>query len=201
MRTFALIPAAGKSVRMGQPKLALPLGDYTVLEHVVAALHEGGISDILVVLGPHVAFLKEMAENAGAKALVLPEETPDMRTTVQYGLDWIERHRQPATDDAWLLVPADHPTLAAAVVRALLEARRVNPQATIVLPTHEGKRGHPALIAWKHAEGMRGLPADQGLNVYLRQHQDETLELPWPTADVLTDLDTPADYEKLRRKV
>ena len=49
-RVFALIPAAGKSARMGRPKLSLPLGDHTVLECVIATLREAGISDILVVV-------------------------------------------------------------------------------------------------------------------------------------------------------
>ncbi len=40
---FALIPAAGKSARMGRPKLTLPLGGRTVLEHVVTALRRGGV--------------------------------------------------------------------------------------------------------------------------------------------------------------
>jgi CTP:molybdopterin cytidylyltransferase MocA len=36
MQTFAIIPAAGRSVRMGQPKLLLPWGQTTLLEHVLA---------------------------------------------------------------------------------------------------------------------------------------------------------------------
>ena len=35
---FAVVPACGHSTRMGRPKLALPLGDRTVIERVVAAL-------------------------------------------------------------------------------------------------------------------------------------------------------------------
>ncbi len=46
---------------------------------------------------------------------------------------------------------------------------------------------------------MRGLPAGRGLNVYLRQHQEETLEVPVASAEILFDLDTPADYELLKR--
>ena len=38
MRTFGLIPAAGKSRRMGQPKLLLQLGTTSVLELVVSAV-------------------------------------------------------------------------------------------------------------------------------------------------------------------
>ena len=62
----ALIPAAGHSRRMGRPKLALPLGDRTVLEHVLTALRDGGVERILVVLGPHVADLGPIAARAGA---------------------------------------------------------------------------------------------------------------------------------------
>ena len=48
---YALIPAAGKSRRMGRPKVSLPLGGRVVLEHVIVALKQAGIEDILVVLG------------------------------------------------------------------------------------------------------------------------------------------------------
>ncbi len=50
---FAVVPAAGRSSRMGRPKLSLPLGGRTVLEHVVIALRQGGVDEVLVVVGPH----------------------------------------------------------------------------------------------------------------------------------------------------
>ncbi len=198
--TFALIPAAGKSTRMGRPKLALPLGERTVLEHVVAALRSGGAEHVLVVVGPHVAELAPLAESAGAAVLVLSEETADMRATVEAGLRWLEEKFAPRPEDAWLLAPADHPTLEAEVVRQLLAARAAHPEASVLIPTFGGQRGHPALIAWNHVAAMRGLPGGQGLNVYLRQQTSETLELPVDTDAVLCDLDTPEDYERLRRK-
>ncbi len=199
MRTFALIPAAGKSTRMGRPKLALPLGERTVLEWVIAALRAGGIEHILVVVGPHVPELVALAESAGAAVLLLPEETADMRATVERGLDWLEERFQPGDDDNWLLVPADHPTLDAAVVRQLLAMRATNAEQSIVIPTFGGKRGHPALIAWGHAAKMRAMPPGVGLNSYLRQN--DVAELPVASEAVLSDLDTPADYELMRRLV
>ena len=51
---FAVLPAAGKSTRMGRPKLALPLGERTILEQVVAALRQAEVEHILVIVGPHV---------------------------------------------------------------------------------------------------------------------------------------------------
>lgn len=188
-----LIPAAGHSRRMGRPKLALPLLGQPLLAHVVTALRDGGADPVLVVLGPHVADLAAVARAAGGEALVLEAPTPDMRTTIERGLDWLQAWRLPADEDAWLLAPADHPTLDSALVRRLIGARA---EASIVVPTHEGKRGHPALIGWRHVAGLRAHRRDEGLNAYLRLYAGETRELSaGPSA--VEDVDTPEDYERL----
>jgi molybdenum cofactor cytidylyltransferase len=197
--TFALIPAAGTSSRMGRPKLALPLGERTVLGHVVEALQRAGVEHILVVVGPHVPDLVPLARAAGAAVLLLPEQTADMRATVEQGLSWLEARFHPHEKENWLLVPADHPTLHPNVVSQLLQARQRNRHYSIVVPTFQGHRGHPALLSWEHVAGISKLPAHHGLNVYLRQHAAATLEVAVDSADILWDLDTPEDYEQLRR--
>src|SRR5262245_58988222 len=191
---IALIPAAGHSTRMGRPKLSLPLRGRSVLECVVETLKSAGVAEVVVVIGPHVAELVPLAERAGAHALLLTEVTPDMRTTVERGLDWIEQAFHPQRDDAWLLVPADHPALDAAAVRHLIAEYQTQARCTIAVPTFAGKRGHPAVIAWNHVAGIRAMKADVGLNVYLRQHAGETLAVPVDTDGVLIDLDTKEDY-------
>jgi molybdenum cofactor cytidylyltransferase len=198
--TFAVVPAGGRSTRMGQPKLLLPLAGGTVLEHVVVALREGGVEHTLVVVGPHVPELAPLAQSAGAHVFLLPHETADMRQTVEQGLAWLEDRFRPKPDDGWLLVPADHPALDAPLIRQLLEARAAHPERSIVMPTFAGRRGHPTLIAWGHVAGIRAHPAAEGLNAYLRLHEAETLEMPAADAAVLCDLDTPEDYERLRRR-
>jgi molybdenum cofactor cytidylyltransferase len=195
-RTFGLIPAAGKSTRMGRPKLLLPLAGRTILEHVITAVREAGIDSTLVVVGPHVPDLVLLAETAGADVLVLGEQTPDMRATVEQGLRWLERHFSPLPDDGWLLLPADHPTIHSAVIRDLMDARQRNPQASLVVPTYQGQRGHPALLAWSHVAALKAFPEGLGLNLYLRQHAVQTLEVPVASADILWDLDTPEDYAR-----
>lgn len=199
-RTFAVIPAAGTSSRMGRPKLLLPLGGRSVLECVIAAVKEAGVDTVLVVVGPHVRELLPVAREAGASVLELDEETADMRTTVQHGLDWLERHCEPSPDDQWLLLPADHPTLDPEIVRAVLQARLDAPDRSIVIPTYRGKRGHPALLTWRHVPSIRAFLPGQGLNTYMRQRADEVLEKPMPSDAVLVDLDTPEDYARLRER-
>ena len=149
----------------------------------------------LVVIGPHVPELAPLATAAGADVLALAEPTPDMRATVERGLDWIELRFRPHPDEPWLLVPADHPVLDPEVVRQVIAGGTA--AQPIVVPVFEGRRGHPTRFAWRHAAGIRALPADQGINAFLRVQAAEVRELPLSNPGVLTDLDTPEDLARL----
>lgn len=196
---YAVLPAAGRSTRMGRPKLALPLGEHTILEHVLIALRLAKVEHILVVIGPHVRELEAMAKNVGAHVYCPAEEPSGMRATVEHGLRWLEERFRPRPDDAWLLALADHPTLTPTVVHTLEVAWKAHPEYSIFVPTYEGRRGHPLLLTWEHVPHIRECPAEQGLNTYVRQRIAETLEVPVADPYVLGDVDTPDDYERLRR--
>jgi CTP:molybdopterin cytidylyltransferase MocA len=192
-----LIPAGGLSSRMGQPKLLLELGGNTVIARVVAAFHSAGIERVLVVTPPDLPALAETSRQAGASVLGLPNQTPDMRSTVEAGLAWIEQTWKPNAHDAWFLTPADHPVLAPQVIRRLREARHATPTHSIFIPTHDGKRGHPALIGWQHVTGIRVAPAGTGLNQYLRTQGELVREVPVRDPGVLVDLDTAEDWARV----
>jgi molybdenum cofactor cytidylyltransferase len=192
---FAVVPACGQSSRMGRPKLSLPLGTCTVIEHVIVALRSGGVEQVLVVVGPHVPELVPLALAAGAEVLEVPEVTSDMRATVERGLAYLEEHFHPQPDDWWMLAPADQPILSAAVVRDLIAAT-ISPLHNIIIPVHGEKRGHPTLIRWRKVAEIRAMPPDRGINSFLRAHAQETLELPISDPGILSDLDTPEDYAR-----
>lgn len=179
---------------MGRPKLLLPFGGRSVIERVVETLRDGGAAHVLVVTGPHVPELVPVVRSAGAEVLVLEQPTPDMRTTVERGLAWIEERLRPSPDYRWLLAPADHPAFSTSTVRTLIEA---DESASIVVPTHSGRRGHPALLRWRHAADIRALPPDQGINAFLRSRAPETQEAPVSDPGILVNLDTPEDYDRL----
>jgi molybdenum cofactor cytidylyltransferase len=183
---------------MGRPKLSLPLGGKAVLAWVIDALRQAGVDRILTVIGPHVPELVPLARGAGSEVLLLEEQTKGMRGSVEQGLNCVEKRWRPDVKDCWLLALADHPLLSSEVVRRLLKEWE-GQRASILIPTYQGRRGHPTLLGWRHALGIRALDPGFRLNAYIRSQWAETHEIPVDDPDILNDLDTPEDYDRWQR--
>ncbi len=191
-RVFAVVPAAGESRRMGRPKLLLPIDERLVIHRVIDAIVQAGVTDIWVLVRDNHPDLK--AELTGASANVITSApTPGMRESTELLLREIQSRRQPTFHDAWLLCPADHPTLDSRVIRSLIEHRGRHPRG-IWVPTWRGRRGHPVLFSWDLAREVPSIPVDRGLNHLLSEFAGDVHEVEVETGEVLRDLDTPDDY-------
>jgi molybdenum cofactor cytidylyltransferase len=199
-RLFAVIPAAGHSRRMGTPKLLLPLGDKTVIARLLDVLDHPAIADRVVVLRRDDDKLASAVRAAGATVVQPSADPPEMRTSVEHALSYIEQQHHPPADDGWLLVPGDHPMLEVDVLNTLIE-RWQSGNDLIVLPTFQQRRGHPTLFRWSLAAEVPQLGPSQGLNALLHRHAAQVREIPVNNDSVLMDLDVPADYEALRQRL
>ncbi len=147
-QSFAIIPAAGRSQRMGRPKLLLPWQGSTVIEHVVAAWSASAVQQVVIVVAPDNLPLAKVCRNLPCQLLVPATPPPDMKASVCCALNWIKEHHSPLPTDAWLVAPADLPGLSAEAIDGVLTA--YDPlDATIVVPQHAGRRGHPVLFPWQ----------------------------------------------------
>ncbi len=191
---------------MGEPKLLLDVAGKTVIARVISALREAGVSRTLVVTRPSEAALVLESQRAGAEVLLPPFDPEEMRHSVEWALrDLLEHHSHSGLAcseeiappcDGWILVPADHPTLNHKVILQLIAAWSANPQM-IAVPVFQGRRGHPTIFPWSTVNEVLALPADQGLNQLLRMNPERVLEVSLTDAQVIEDLDTPADYARL----
>ena len=195
---YAVIPAAGLSRRMGRPKLLLPLGEKTVLARLLETLDRPRVRCRAVVLRRSDEELAAEVQKAGAWAIQPETDPPEMRESVQHALSAVAERFHPQDEDGWLLVPGDHPVLSAAVIDQLLSAWQTT-AADILIPTCQGRRGHPTLFSWELAGRVPGIPEDRGLNWLVRSGGATIEEVSLDDPAILTDLDTPADYEALRR--
>jgi len=201
MQTFAIIPAAGRSLRMGRPKLLLPWGQTTVLGHVLETWAASRVDRVVLVVHPEDSPIVAIGAAAGAH-VVQPSSAPsEMKDSVQLALDYISEFA-PHSTDAWLLAPADMPTLTVGTIDALVGAYEASLAADsaveprIWAPRSGGRRGHPVLFPWSLSAELAELGPDQGINALVVRHEVAYVEA---AADaILEDLDTPEDYERLR---
>ncbi|MCA9070161.1 MAG: nucleotidyltransferase family protein [Planctomycetaceae bacterium] len=195
---YAVVPAAGLSRRMGQPKLLLPLGGKTVMARLLEALHQPQIACRAVVLRREDEDLCREVQKAQAWR-IQPQVNPrEMRESVEIALTEIGQRFSPNPQDGWLLVPADHPTLSPRVINNLVSAWQTT-SADILIPSWEGRRGHPTIFSWELATRVCEIPPNQGLNWLVRCGEFSLEELPLDDPAIFTDLDTPDDYEALKR--
>ncbi len=189
--SFAIVPAAGRSVRMGQHKLLLPWREVTVIESVLSRWCESRVDHVVVVVRPDDGQLAEICRRAGVEVVVPPFAPEQMKTSVQLALAYVERHFRPNDRDAWLLAPADMPDLPVAIVDRLIASFASEP-STILVPTRNGRRGHPVLFPWPLSRDVHQLGHDLGVNALLDRHTIR--EIPCDESAIHQDLDTPDDY-------
>lgn len=194
-QVFAIVPAAGRSRRMGSPKLLLPWGEATVIEQVLAAWQSAGVARRVVVTHRDDIQLAQLARAAGAEVVTPAVPPPDMKASVRAAIGYLAQQYQPAADDLWLLAPADMPRLSPGVIQGLLAAAPQNPHA-ILVPTYDGRRGHPVLFRWSMSSDIDALAENEGVNELLNRYP--VIEIPVPDDAILADLDTPDDYRNAR---
>lgn len=202
-RVFAVVPAAGHSRRMGQPKLLLPFRGRSIVAHLIETLVASGLSEVVIVVRSGDTALAEEVQSLQVERpqlhMVQPAIDPaDMRTSVQIGLDALVRRHQPAAGDAWLLVPGDHPLVSRRAVEAVIaEWKSAAGGCDAVIPEFEGRPGHPTLLSWGVVESIPRIPKDKGLNWLLRQPGFRKRRCEVDQPGVVFDLDTPEDYRRL----
>src|SRR4051794_285429 len=122
-RYFGLVPAAGHSARMGEPKLLMPVASKPLIAHTLAAWQQSRVDRIIAVVRPGddalAAAVMNRSKAQGPKSkveLVVPDvPPPDMKASLQAALRHIERQHTPNTSDAFLVAPADMPRLSTAI--------------------------------------------------------------------------------------
>jgi molybdenum cofactor cytidylyltransferase len=193
--SIAIIPAAGRSLRMGQPKLLLPWGKSTIIEAVLDAWQKSLVPEVVVIVHPDDAPLAEICRARGVHVVVAESPPPDMKASVRLGLAFARETFSPGEGDAWLLAPADLPTLSPHVIDLVL-SQHDPAQPAILVPRHGDRRGHPALFPWPLADEVARLAEGEGVSALCSRHA--VREVPLPPELAASDVDTPEDYARTR---
>lgn len=188
MKISAIVLAAGKSERMGTPKPLLAIIGTTFLETVIKNLKRAGLEEIIIVLGYKAEEIRSHLP-AGVKSVVNENYERGQLSSLKVGLRLL-----PSDTDGFLMVLVDHPLVAKATYRAIIELLAKG--APIILPKYKGKRGHPVGFSTAYIKELMDAPEDIGARFVIKNNIDNLVELPVDDRNVCFNINTVEDYER-----
>ncbi len=186
----AIIPAAGRSHRMGEPKALLDAGGMSFLARVLTSLREGGAGPLLVVVRDLENAIAMEASSLGGQVVLNPDPSQGPVSSLQVGIRSL-----PDDAQAVFFSPVDHPLFSPDTVRALILGF-LESGAPLVVPSFEGWRGHPVLFGRRLFPELLGTDLTEGARTVVRRYLADRLQLPVDDPGVLADIDTPEEYRK-----
>lgn len=189
-----ILLSAGSSSRFGSPKALARLNQTTtVIEHIQKVILASQMNEIIIVLG-------DLAEQ------IKPFIFPNKKTKVIYNENY--RRGQTSSFKAGLsradtgslgvmLVPVDYPLIQNQTFRILTE-KFLETTPSVILPSHNGKNGHPPIFHARLREQLLLLDDSTPIHTCIRQHTDDTVILPVNDIGVVTSFNTPQEFEQVK---
>jgi molybdenum cofactor cytidylyltransferase len=186
----AIVLAAGQSHRMGRQKLLLPFRGRPLIAKVVDELLRSQVDRVLVVIGRDGKPVTEALAGRSVSFVTNTHDAGEMLWSVRCGLAAV-----PEETSAVIVALGDQPGITAEVVGTLVRSFRTGDRG-IVVPTYEGKRGHPLLFAIAYRDEILTRYEGRGLRALLDAHPSDVFDLEVASSGVLEDIDLPADYQR-----
>jgi len=191
-RIAAVVLAAGRSTRMGSDKLGLPWRGRTLLEWVLdaACALPHVVLPVVLVGGP--PGLGALPGHVVRIPWPVQGETPGQADSLKAGLSALP----PGLDGAMILL-GDMPLITPGLVGKLERAFR---PGRFLVPRHDGRRGNPVIIPSDWFARVLELEGDTGARPLLGSPDALVDYLDVDDTAILTDVDTPDDYARLKNQ-
>jgi len=194
-RVAGVVLAAGASTRFGRPKQLLDWNGRPLVAHTADVALSAGLDPVVVVLGCQA---KDVRAALGERPVLTAMNwrwEEGLSTSVQAGLAAL-----PLDVEAAVFFQCDQPLVSPALV-ARLTARWKETQAPIVHPVHAGRRATPVLFARALFPELAAVRGDEGGRSLIARDASRVATVEVDDPAILADIDTPADYRRLRQAV
>jgi molybdenum cofactor cytidylyltransferase len=185
-RVCGLVLGAGGSERLGRPKQLLPLGDGTLLGHVVGVARASAFDQLVVAIGGAADEVRAHVDLSGADVVVNDAYGEGCSSSIATALRVVEERC-----DVLVLMLGDQPGVTSETVAALLAGRG---DAPLAVCRYDDGRGHPIAFARSVFGSLAALHGDKGVWRLLDAAGDDVAEVPL-AGPVPLDVDTAEDYE------
>ena len=186
-----VILAGGRSSRFGQPKMLLDWQGKPLIRHTAEVALSAGCDPLIVVTGAVVQPIQEALTGLPVVFVHNPAWELGQSTSVRAGIGAL-----PENTGSVVFLLADQPFATTTLLRELV-SRHSTTLAPAVAPRVMGQRANPVLFDRETFPRLLELEGDTGGRAILEHYQVEYVE--WEDANLLRDIDTPDNYEQLRR--
>jgi molybdenum cofactor cytidylyltransferase len=190
----AAILSAGESRRMGQPKALLPYRGHTFLEHLLDITRKPRIAVQRVILGAGAEDILARLSIDPAIVVMNNDWPLGQLSSIQAAVRSLSREGV----EGLLVCPVDHPLISAGLIAALVAAFDSSGKE-IVVPTYQGKRGHPVLFRAALFDELLAAPANLGARAVVWAHSAGVLEVPTSQEGIILNLNDPGTLERALR--
>ncbi|MEJ2701931.1 MAG: molybdenum cofactor cytidylyltransferase [Sedimentisphaerales bacterium] len=185
-----VVLAAGCSRRMGAQKLLLPFAGKTVVEHIVDQLLASKLDEVHVVVGNQAQKVTKALSERPVSVVTNAQYESGMLSSVRCALRNLRQECRTV-----LVALGDQPSVTRELIDKMLQAFAAAGKR-ILVPSCNGKRGHPVMFSTAYRSEILASYDDVGLRGLLRAHSDDVFELEVPNSSVLSDMDYPEDYHR-----
>ena len=192
-RVTGVILAAGPSARFGGelPKQLTDFRGEPLVRRVTRRVLASRLRQILLVVGHRGPALAAVMAGLAIELIDNCAFRSGQSSSVKCALPHIEPDA-----DAALFIPGDQPFITPAILDSLVGVFEQT-GSPIVLPTSEGQRGSPVLVARPLFEELSRIEGDAGARQLFDRHQSDIVEVPVKDPLALRDIDTWSDYQDL----
>jgi molybdenum cofactor cytidylyltransferase len=191
---YAIVPAAGRSRRMGRPKQLLDVSGRPLLLGLVDVIAASRVASVVIVTRRAIAAALGLQDAPLAFVEFNEEDSSEMIDSVRLGLRRLGREPAAAGAAGYLVCPGDHAELSTADVDACVEAFRAATDR-IVIAARDGRAGHPIIFPAALAGFVESPSCDPGLRALRREFPQRVAMVECRSPGVLRDIDTPRDYD------
>lgn len=171
---------------MGRPKALLPLRESTFLEHLIEVTRHPKIGITRVVLGAGAEEISTRANLDPSMVVLNPNWEKGQLSSIIAALRSISE----VPTDGILLSPVDHPLVTAELIDTLIQQFYVSGKP-IVVPTYNGRRGHPAIFSSTLYSELLAAPLKTGARAVVWAHADSVKEVPTDVEGVVLNINSP----------
>ncbi len=190
-----ILLAAGRSQRMGQPKLLLPWRGVPLVRHVAQIALDSNLDELLVVVGHRADHVRAALEGLPVRIVHNASFLEGQSTSIQAGVQALRQDTE-----AVAVMLGDQPLLEPATVNMLLAAYKVS-AAPIVVPRYKGRRGNPVVLEQSLFPALLALTGDEGARPILRKQEAQIHWVDVADEGILLDVDTPEMFASVVERV